>query len=257
MEITSNHLIILPCHSIWKGYEGFDKARPGVNPDEWTLASFQRENLDNLIFIKHIEEAVRQLNEDPEAILLFSGGQTNKSAGPISEAQSYWFLGQALGLYDEPAIRARISTEEFARDSFENTLFSIYRFKELTQVFPKRLTIVGFKFKEDRFVQQHAKHLGLQTSNVSYIGIDPELHNSQLYGKVEAGERSAYAIELEHYMKNLRGLEYKNAVQHFATDPTSSKSPLLDKKSGRDPYHRGFAYENKNSIDALIQGLPY
>ena len=37
--------------------------------------------------------------------------------------------------------------EEFARDSYENVLFSIARFKELTGHPPRNVTVVGYEFK--------------------------------------------------------------------------------------------------------------
>jgi hypothetical protein len=39
--------------------------------------------------------------------------------------------------------RDRVQTEEFARDSFENLLFSICRFRQVSQKYPERITIVG------------------------------------------------------------------------------------------------------------------
>jgi hypothetical protein len=37
--------------------------------------------------------------------------------------------------------------EDYARDSFENLLFSICRFKEVTGNYPARVTVVGYTFK--------------------------------------------------------------------------------------------------------------
>ena len=46
--------------------------------------------------------------------------------------------------------RRRAHTEEFARDSFENLLFSLCRHRELTGGYPQRLTVVSLPFKRER-----------------------------------------------------------------------------------------------------------
>jgi hypothetical protein len=48
-----------------------------------------------------------------------------------------------------------VATEEHARDSFENLLFSICRFYELTGNYPESITVVGFEFKKERFIKVH------------------------------------------------------------------------------------------------------
>ena len=51
----------------------------------------------------------------------------------------------------------RVVSEEFARDSYENLLFSICRFHEVTGRYPDKITVVGFGFKTRRFVDLHRK----------------------------------------------------------------------------------------------------
>lgn len=92
-------------------------------------------------FVRHIELGVRLAREDGEALLIFSGGETRYEAGPRSEAQSYWIAAKhahwwrddpAAGSDEGDSVSSRTVTEEYARDSFENLLFSICRFKEVT-----------------------------------------------------------------------------------------------------------------------------
>jgi hypothetical protein len=45
-------------------------------------------------FVEHIREGVRLAGEDMNALLVFSGGETRFSAGPRSEAQSYWMVAE-------------------------------------------------------------------------------------------------------------------------------------------------------------------
>ncbi len=41
-------------------------------------------------FLDHIKLGIQEAAADPEAMLLFSGGQTRREAGPRSEGLSYW-----------------------------------------------------------------------------------------------------------------------------------------------------------------------
>lgn len=54
----------------------------------------------------------------------------------------------------------RMVTEEFARDSHENLLFSICRFSEMTGNYPSKITVVGFEFKRQRFQDIHRYSIG-------------------------------------------------------------------------------------------------
>ena len=127
--------------------------------------------------------------QDPSALLIFSGGETRPAAGPRSEAQSYWMVAELSKWWqhdvDDTAgggqwsVRSRTSTEEFARDSYENLLFSICRFHELTQRYPEAVTVVGFTFKRDRFVQLHAPAIRYPPSQLSYAGLDPTSQHNQ------------------------------------------------------------------------------
>lgn len=78
--------------------------------------------------------------------------------------------------------RLRMTTENFALDSFQNLLFSIARFYEYTNRYPERITVVSYAFKKKRFVELHAKALRWPTrssmiggtSRFTYVGIDDE-----------------------------------------------------------------------------------
>lgn len=78
-------------------------------------------------FVDHIEMGVKAAAEDPSALLLFSGGQTRREAGPRSEGLSYWVVAEAAGWFNISGVRNRTFTEEHARDSFENLLFGLCR----------------------------------------------------------------------------------------------------------------------------------
>lgn len=56
-----------------------------------------------------------------------TGGKTRALAGPKSEGESYFFVADHYDWWGKPDLRARALTEDFARDSFENIMFSICR----------------------------------------------------------------------------------------------------------------------------------
>jgi hypothetical protein len=173
----------------------------------WLLQGNQNRQLS--AFLKHIELGVLKAAEDPESLLIFSGGETRRDAGPISEAQSYWLYAEHSDWFgyrdtnhpretstissiaedagpgdgvDEDwtkreelkrtGVRWRTTTEEFARDSMENLLFSICRFREATGRYPVNITVVGFSFKRQRFSTLHRAALRFPEDKFHYVGYD-------------------------------------------------------------------------------------
>ncbi len=65
--------------------------------------------------------------------MVFSGGETRSSMGPITEGASYFRVADAMNLWEgenvdvSNNVRARTVAEEFATDSYENLIFSICR----------------------------------------------------------------------------------------------------------------------------------
>ena len=68
----------------------------------------------------------------------FTGGKTRALAGPKSEGESYFFVADHDDWWGKPDLRARALTEDFARDSFENILFSICRCTAAFAALPRR-----------------------------------------------------------------------------------------------------------------------
>ncbi|CUM50867.1 uncharacterized protein AC631_04761 [Debaryomyces fabryi] len=222
----SKHLIILPCHSIWKPGETLGELR-----DEWSLVDFQIEGYDHLSFKDHIIRSLSILKHDKDATLIISGGQTKEDCGPISESLSYYEL--AMKLNDDSQLIPRITTEEFARDSFENVIFLYCRFYELYKAYPERITVVGFEFKKQRFLENHLKQALCISKDINYVG------NAPIPKDLDKEEQIKYFQDLEQQ-------EYKHAVQHFEKDWYGIKSPLIDKKMKRDPFKRYHGYCQSN-----------
>lgn len=258
-----NHLVILPCHSIWAP---LSKESVGLEREEWQLVNFQIEGYDHLCFKEHIEKSIELIKEDEEAQLIISGGQTKKQSGPISESQSYYQLAHRLYHQSiDEKIWERISTEEFARDSFENVIYSLCRFYELYGKYPAKISIVGFAFKKNRFIKHHLGQ-ALRWQNieqtVKYVGNAPDPRDT---------------TDKTGYFRDLDESEDKFAVKLFENDWYCCRSKLLDKKMQRNPFKRYHGYGNSNlplekflkaiddftdsksneEISLLLEGLPW
>lgn len=232
-----SNLVILPCHAIWKGGACY-----GESAQEWHLVDFQKVGYDHLAFKNHITQSVSYLKENSDAYLVISGGQTKAELGPVSESLSYYQLARTL--YEQEhffeEVKERITTEEFARDSFENVLFLICRFYEVFQRYPERITIVGFEFKRARFLDHHLhRALRFPLEKVEYIGNSPD-------------PKDLDQERRQKYFEDLDNSEYKFAVKHFDQDWYGINAPLATKKMGRNPYNRHHGYQLSNPAIALF-----
>lgn len=129
----------VPGHGIWLGSD----ASKATEDDDWLLEPNQLGGKNVKTFVKHIIAGAQLAQEDPESLLVYSGGQTRLNSRSIStEAMSYARLARAGNFYSQFGSRKsretedgeqefeRVTTEDFAMDSYENILFSIARFKE-------------------------------------------------------------------------------------------------------------------------------
>ena len=146
-----DHLIMVAGHAVTiKG------DLTAVDRDErtWYLLPYQTGQDLPAEFVRHIREGVSLAAADPRSLLVFSGGQTRGDAGPRSEGASYWLVAERFAWWGHVAtVGARAAAEEHARDSLENLLFALCRFRELTGTYPRRVTVVSFWFKRRRFEQ--------------------------------------------------------------------------------------------------------
>lgn len=175
-----HHAIIVAGHAIYTGPDDIEQL---TNDKNWILESYQQGGQVNT-FIQHIQKGVDVLKQDEKSVLIFSGyiftlvclkltligicsGETRPNAGPRSEAFSYWHIAQSLLHQDDSvsaevkaSISERMITEEYAKDSHENLLFSICRFSEMTGNYPNQISVVGFEFKRKRFEDIHRYSIG-------------------------------------------------------------------------------------------------
>ncbi|KAE8724191.1 pleckstrin-like proteiny domain-containing family A member 8-like [Hibiscus syriacus] len=210
------NLVMVAGHSVYtsNSCEKVDKE------DSWFLESYQKNPGQAATFVAHIKEGIESTSQDDEALLLFSGGETRKDAGPRSEAQSYWTVAESKGWFGkEENVKWRALTEEHARDSFENILFSVCRFRELTGTYPHNITVVSYDFKEERFAHMHRTAIGFPDSRFFYRGTPASATSIEAALKGEALVRT-----------------------QFQEDPFGCMGSLKRKKLGRDPFHRSIPY---------------
>ncbi|KAG6419753.1 hypothetical protein SASPL_116265 [Salvia splendens] len=212
------NLVMVAGHSVYtsSSCEKVDKE------DAWYLEPYQKHPGQAATFVTHIERGVEIAAKDDAALLLFSGGETRKEAGPRSEAQSYWTVAESKQWFGKrDSVRSRALTEEHARDSFENLLFSVCRFRELTGTYPHNITVVGYDFKEERFVHLHRLAIRFPEFRFLYSGTASSQNSREAALKGEALVRS-----------------------QFQEDPYGCLGALSRKKLGRDPFHRSIPYPN-------------
>jgi preprotein translocase subunit SecG len=220
-----DHLIIVPGHAVMKISEIH---RAKESEDAWYLLDYQLGQGFPQIIHSHIQEAINIAKSDDHSILIFSGGQTREDVGPMSEAASYYYYAQyhqllsAASSSSSSAPALMVGLEEYARDSYENILFSICRFHEITGIYPQKITVVGFDFKSRRFTEIIRKAVKFPENSFRYIGIQPDLH-------------------LFHYDTALHGEEF---VYHSLQEDMYGchTEELRHKREERDPYLRTIPY---------------
>lgn len=151
-------LILVACHAPFKGEVSGVPDQP--ESDHLWILNKDFQLGETAFYIEHIRRGVVLAANNPAALLLFSGGLTRPEAGTWSEARTYHELAKHYRCwipdeYNMDGLRERIlsrtETEEFARDSYENLLFGICRFLQLTDHTPRSVTVVSWAFKATRF----------------------------------------------------------------------------------------------------------
>jgi hypothetical protein len=196
------HMIIVPGHAVHTCRNLEDLRRGSC----WYLLDYQIGQTN--VFISHIQRGIELAKSDPSAMLMFSGGQTRGSVGPVSEASAYFIAGMLMGM--DWGIKRRVVLEEYARDSFENLAFSLCRFYQITQKWPEKVTVVGFPFKSARFSELH------------WPTIKEKLGTNTLFEYVGVGPDENKLID--------------DAYGPFSSDPLGHNPPLSEKRRQRDPF---------------------
>ncbi len=201
------NLILVAGHAIPHRFDDLD------SDDAWYLKSFQAG--EGRYYVEHVQAGVRLAAEDPQALLIFAGGQTDAGAGPRSEAQGYWEIAERDGW--SAGVRERATTEEYSLDSMLNLLYGLCRFRECTGRYPARLTVAGWAFKGARF-DFHRETLRFPAERYRYVGVnDPP--------SLEANEPFE-----------------RQRLADFRADPYGTSPALAAKREARNPFRRRHGY---------------
>lgn len=170
--------------------------------------------------------ASKAITADAKAILGRVGSGAQANAG----------VAVARGLQG-----VRMTTENFALDSFENLLFSIARFREFAGRYPARVTVVGYKMKKSRFEELHAKAIRWPVKGFydrqrkwHYVGIDDDADAESLAAEYEGEKIKGFRL-FERDMYGCHGAlqakrRMRNPTRRFHSYYTSAPelADLLD-----------------------------
>jgi hypothetical protein len=157
------NLIIVAGHAIFIA-DHFGRPEDGAS---WCLQPFQKG--EPSFYIEHIRQGVELAAGDAASLLVFSGGRTRPTADRRSEATGYFQLAGQFNWWHKSGVEERTTTEEFARDSFENLLFSLCRFRECAGQYPQTVTVVSWAFKAPRF-DLHRQAIRFPESRFHFAG---------------------------------------------------------------------------------------
>lgn len=201
-----SNLVIVTGHAIYLGRYG----DPSDDRD-WFLQDYERG--EPSLLIEHIHTGVDIAGGDPAALIVFSGGQTRRAAGPRSEALGYWLVAEHFGWWGVAGVEPRTTTEEFATDSLQNFLFSLCRYREWTGSFPNHVTLVSWEFKQQRF-EIIRRALGYPEHRFTFVGANDPPNPTE----AARGEEAALAA--------------------MGADPYCAGDVLRGKRLQRNPFSR-------------------
>ncbi|RRT79770.1 hypothetical protein GW17_00000909 [Ensete ventricosum] len=172
--------------------------------DSWFLEPYQKNPGQAATFLAHIKEGVESAAKDKRSLLLFSGGETRKDAGPRSEAQSYWSVAESQGWFGMLFVSVFDATV-----GIHSIVFECWS------------QVVSYDFKKERFAHLHRLAIGFPEGRFFYIGT-PAAPGAQ-----EAAEKGEAHVRAQ-----------------FQDDPYGCLGSLHIKRLKRDPFHRLVPYPN-------------
>lgn len=199
---SPKRLLILCCHCVYHEgniYSEFPEDKP--------------------VYEQHLRESIRALQEGHYDVLIVSGGFTKGELGK-SEARGMLDWAKDLNLNT-----AGVLLEEYARDSFENVLFSMCRFFQEYKQFPRSVGVCSWKSKKRRF---EIIADALRLPNYSFLGIGE---------KEEIDEREAKLLDI------------------VIDDPLHCKPSLAYVRRKRDPWNKGNPYAEINEFSDMFSIL--
>lgn len=210
----TSELVVVAGHAVFIGSQPPDV----LDDSQWLLEDYQRGEPKH--FVEHIRLGVELAANRPASCLLFSGGRTRKET-PRSEAEGYQAIAVLQRFWEFDSVRSRSEIEDYARDSFENLLFGLCRFRELTGRYPARVFVVSWEFKRQRFLM-HCNALGYPVSQFTFVGTG----RPEDLATAERGEARVRRL--------------------FSQDPMGRRSALAAMRERRNPHRVSPPYRQTN-----------
>ena len=157
----------------------------------------------------------------------------------------------------------RTTTELGALDSYQNLLFSLVRFRELTRRYPRRITLISYAFKRQRFEQLHRRAIRFPADRFAFVGIDPPAIAADKDDDDDGGgggdgdqPRDQQQGPTSAREAVLAG-ERANALTVWTADPYACRpdSPLRAKRRARNAGRRYWAYRESVSTAAAAANM--
>jgi len=185
-------LVMVAGHAIPYRFDRLDR------DEGWFLKPFQAG--EGSLYLDHVKHGVAVAAREADSLLIFTGGQTDAAAGPRSEGQGYWLAADHCDWFGCREVGRTATTEEFSLDSFQNLLYGICRFREVTGGYPEGIVAVGWKFKEPRF-DLHRRALRFPETRFRYEGVNdpPSLEENLPFERARLllAERDPYGATRE------------------------------------------------------------
>ncbi len=225
-------LVLVPCHAAFKST--VTEAPADLESDDaWVLQPFQKG--EPPFYLEHIRRGIVIAANDPAALLLFSGGRTRLDAGDWSEAKTYHKIALARKFWITDQLKAtrasvaeRTDIESYARDSFENLLFGICRFHQVTGIYPRNVTVATWAFKAARF-DFHRAAIRFPMYRFRFVGVNDPLD----LGAALTGERKA--------------------LRSFGGDPFGTGKDLSEKRAKRNPFDQVHQYHRCPGMQGFFE----
>lgn len=121
-----------------------------------------------------------------------------RANAPKRKAESYRDVAEQTNWYGYLEVRERTLLEVFARDSFENVLYSVACFRAKIGHYPTKLTIVGWQFKEERF-DLHRLAIQWPQERFLYVGVNNPPEGPGLEGALVGEKSKLVAVRNDFY----------------------------------------------------------
>jgi len=231
----ANTLVILPCLGSFKENVVVYPNQTITNDEQWSLWSFQKGETNRYIDdTKIVTERTKGLEN---ALAVFSGG-VRPGSGKWTEAYTAYATAEQNGWLENKGSRIAAACDISAYDSLTNILGSLVKFYELTGHYPKKLIIVGWDFKKERFLNLHLHALGLKHIVVEWIGgFNPSKDSGY-----EAGEATA----VKAFTEDPYGMNDKLYKKKIDRSNGIDLAQLLDEYVKKDPRLQGLIDHMKN-----------